>query len=310
VLSGNVLLTGGSGFLGRGILRRARREGWPARFTIFSRDELRQELCREKYPDADYVLGDVTDYDLLYDTCKGKSLVIHAGAMKYIPEAEHNVYECIKSNVQGSVNVIKAADRAGVQDVVGISTDKAAQPINVYGMTKALMERLFGDAHSLGTRYTLVRYGNVVGSTGSVIPLFQKQMQTQGYVTITDPYMTRFWISIDEAIDLILAAAAFATPAGSTIIPIAAAMEMRDLARAIAGDQVKVIGNRGGEKKHEVLITQEESVRVVSHYSYYELLKMGAPAQQQEPFVLSSSAPHVWLSEDRLSDMMKDAACV
>lgn len=310
-MQGKVLITGGSGFLGRGILRRAKRDDWSAQFTVFSRDELRQELCRKKYPDAHYVLGDVRDYDLLYNAMQGHSTVIHAAAMKYIPEAECNVTECIKSNIDGSYNVIKAADRLGVLDVVGISTDKAAAPINVYGMTKALMERMFGDAPSFNTKFTLVRYGNVVGSTGSVIPLFTEQVKTQGYVTITDPYMTRFWISIDQAIDLILVALELSTKSGSCIVPRAAAMEMKDLAAALAGENVRVIGNRGGEKKNELLIHMEESVRVLNQHSHYELLKMGTKlTPEPAPFVLSSSAPHVWLDKEALLSMIRDAQCV
>lgn len=310
MLSNNsrTLITGGSGFLGRGILRRAKQEKWPTQFVVYSRDEYRQELCREHYPEAEYVLGDVRDYDLLYTAMQGCDTVIHAAAMKYIPEAEYNVQECVKSNIEGSINVIKAADRLGVVDVVGISTDKAALPINVYGMTKALMERMFDDAPKMNTRFTLVRYGNVVGSTGSVIPLFQKQLKTQGYVTITDPYMTRFWISVDEAIDLILTALHIKTEPGSCIIPWAQAMEMQYLAKALAGDNVKVIGNRGGEKKHEQLIHTEESVRVKNMGNYYELVRMGTKlVPEPAPFVLSSSNPQVWLSEDKLLDMIKDA---
>ncbi|GAG09201.1 unnamed protein product, partial [marine sediment metagenome] len=197
-----VLVTGGAGFLGRGILRRVERGGLDWEITVYSRDETKQDECRRRYPFARHVLGDVKDADRLRVAMMGHDVVIHAAAMKYIPEAEVNASECVSVNVGGTQAMMRAADAAAVHRVVGISTDKAVQPVNVYGCSKMAMERLFADTAQFegGPDFVCVRYGNVVGSTGSVIPLFRRQVEELGRVRITNPDMTRFWMSVDEAI--------------------------------------------------------------------------------------------------------------
>lgn len=290
MLGGNVLITGGTGYLGRAILARAARENWTAQFTIFSRDEQRQAVVKRKYPDARYVLGDVRNTDQLELVFTGHDIVIHTAAIKFIPEAEFNVTECISVNVGGSASVITAARRAGVAFVIGISTDKACAPVNTYGMTKSLMERLFGEAsHTTDhTHFVCCRYGNVIGSTGSVIPVFQQQLHDNNMVTVTHPRMTRYFITADEAIDIILDT--FKVHNGSTVIPTPKAMYTGDLAHCITQDvnKIRVVGLRPGEKMHENLVNMSESVRVCSREGkFYELLRVGDEGDTI-PFELSS----------------------
>lgn len=312
----NVLITGGAGFLGRGILRRVRRGGLDWRVTVYSRDETKQDECRRRYPEARFVLGDVCDTERLTAAMTGHDVVIHAGAVKYIPEAELNPAECVRVNVQGSRSVIAAALRANVQTVVGISTDKAVRPVNAYGMTKALMERLFAEASyrsgQHGPRFQTVRYGNVVGSTGSVIPMFRRQMQEQGFVTVTDPGMTRFWMSMDEAVDAILHAQGPGCFRGSITIPQPRAMRLGDLAAVIAGEAIKGMGIRPGEKLHEELMHGTEPMRIVRDTAaYYEItprsfLPDGAFARV--PVTLASDDPAGgWVTPDEMRAMIADA---
>lgn len=327
-----VLITGGSGFLGRGILRRV--EQWrtadPPKLpdllavygcalvtwdvAIYSRDETKQDECRQRYPWAEYILGDIKDEERLTNAMRGADWVIHAAALKYIPDAELNAAEAISVNVDGSRNVVRAAKRAGVRKVVAISTDKAVQPVNVYGASKMMMERLFADErrwHTDDPWFTCVRYGNVVGSTGSVIPLFQRQARERGHVTLTDGHMTRFWMSVDEAIDLILEAFIPPTQAGSILVPRPAAMMLTNVAKAaVDGAPIEYIGQRPGEKKHELLIHYEESVRAVrGPRPYYELLPVHAEAGT-EAFTVSSQHPNRWMEVDEMRALIADAATV
>ena len=305
------LITGGAGFLGRGILRRIERGGLDWEVTVYSRDETKQDECRRRYPFARYILGDVRDFDRLRTAMMGHDIVIHAAALKYIPEAEVNAIECVAVNVGGTQAVMRAAQAAGIRRVVGISTDKAVQPVNVYGCSKMAMERLFADTAQFqgGPEFVCVRYGNVVGSTGSVIPLFRRQYGDLGRVLITNPDMTRFWMSVDEALDLIVLALGRARP-GSIVVPPARAMKIGDVARAATVDDVKVevIGERPGEKLHEMLMHYEESVRALTHEApfHFELLPPGAK-QAPEPFTLASHTPNLWMGRDEMRSLIADA---
>ena len=263
----NVFLTGGAGYLGQAVLAWAARESPDTSFTIFSRDEGKHERARRAYPQHRYVLGDIKDYDRLEMAMAGHDTVIHAAAMKYVPQGEQNVSEAVSVNVEGSRNVALAAIRNRVERVVGISTDKACQPVNVYGMTKLLMERLFQEADGWSdTNFNLTRYGNVISSTGSVIPLFQRQAK-EGYITLTNPSMTRFWLSVDDAVQLM--DQALQEPRGGTVlIPRLRSLSMREVAWAAAAVAVgpdrasdldyQTIGPRFGEKLHEDLLGQVE----------------------------------------------------
>lgn len=317
MLRGNVLITGGAGFLARAIYRRAKRDNWPARFTCFSRDQAKHVKLLERYPDVRCIQGDVTaDPDLLAAAITGHDVVLHAAATKYVDLSEFHAREAIRINLIGSLNVIQAAVRAGVGRVVGISTDKACAPSNVYGMTKALMERAFAEASTLSTAFITCRYGNVVGSTGSVIPLFKRQYEAEGQVKITNPTMTRFWMPVDEAIDLILLALRDCEP-GWTAIPYPAAMKIVDVARAATVDDVKieVVGQRPGEKSDELLVHFSESVRarrMSSPSHWMALVPSGAadPNRDVEAFTLASSNPSHWVTTEQMRAWIADAETV
>lgn len=264
MLDGNVLITGGAGFLGRAIMARAKAEHWPARFTVYSRDELKQHECRLKFPQAQYVLGDVRDTDRLGLAMLNQDIVIHAAALKYVPESEFNVNECIGINVLGTKAVALAAVAApSVRCVVLISTDKAVEPVNTYGLTKALAERIFLEYSRLveDTKFATVRYGNVIGSTGSVVPLFKAMFARDGFVQVTDPTMTRFWIDVKEAISLILIAV-HNVGSGCITIPQPKSMTLAALIEAVVpGVPVHIVGVRPGEKHDEMLLNEIESVK-------------------------------------------------
>lgn len=259
----NVFLTGGAGFLGRSLLSHLSQAMPEVRVTVYSRDEGKHDRVRRQFPQYHFLLGDVKDYDRLELAMAGHDTVIHAAALKYVPQAETNVAETLAVNIDGSRNVAKAAVRNQVERVIGISTDKACQPVNVYGMTKLVMERLFCEyASQSDTKFNCCRYGNVVGSTGSVIPLFQRQIAESGVITLTDPSMTRFWLSVDTAVALVMRALR-ETETGTVLIPRLASCTMRTLAEAVALSsertvEEKVIGVRFGEKRDETLLAKSE----------------------------------------------------
>lgn len=309
-LIGKVFISGGTGFLGRAILRRAEKEHWDCQITAMSRDEEKLWKAKDRFGKlVNCVLGDVRDQHNLNIAMRGHETVIHAAAIKFIPEAEANVFETVKTNVDGSRNVMRAAVRAGVERVVAISTDKAALPANTYGMTKALMERMFAEANAWGnTRFVAVRYGNVVGSTGSIIPIFKHQKEKYGRVKITDENMTRFWLSADEAIDLILLALAKAEELpGRIFVPRCGAMYIKDLAQLLAdGVPIDVIGIRPGEKLHEDLVNYQESPRVDLLADYF-VIHPAMHAAEGGSWTYRSSSPAVWITLKEMSAMIKDA---
>lgn len=255
-----VLITGGTGSLGQAIVGRGYGEGWDAEFTVYSRDEVKQAAMAEAFPGVRFLLGDVQDADALGRAMRGIDTVIHAAAYKRVPEAERETAACVGANVVGSMNVIHEAIRAGVREVIGISTDKACQPINAYGQSKALMERLFQSAARAygSTAFHLVRYGNVLASRGSVIPALRAQAARGGIITITDPTMTRFWLSLDDAVDLVLAARELES--GNILIPACHASDLVTMAEAVApGAEIEVVGVRDAEKQHESLLSVHEA---------------------------------------------------
>lgn len=259
-LSGNVFVTGGAGFLARALYTRARREGWPCRFTCFSRDDHKHAALLRDFPEVACVRGDVAgDGELLAAAMAGHQLVIHAAAAKHVDLSEFNVWDTKLANVDGSQSVAWAAIKARVARVIGISTDKVCHPVNTYGLTKALMERLYVEANRLSetTRFVLTRYGNVLGSTGSVLTVWQAMLAKDGFVSATDPEMTRFWLTADQAVNLILIAAD--APAGTITIPRAPALAMRDMrAWFLPEAEFRYQGLRPGEKRYEELLTREE----------------------------------------------------
>ena len=317
----NIFVTGGAGFLGRAILREAPNRPRDWRFTIYSRDEAKQAPVRAEFPEHNYILGDVRDLDHLTTAIMGHDIVIHAAAFKYVPQAETQVGQATAVNVTGSMNVATAAIRARVERVVGISTDKACRAINVYGLTKRVMERLFQEADTItDTAFYCVRYGNVIGSTGSVIPLFIRQAK-EGRITLTDRGMTRFWLSVDKAVDLVFTALEDYTHAGhagrgSILVPRLAATDMEVVAQAcaqVAGipqPKYETIGHRHGEKVHEDLLAPEEvpysewnpDARI--NYLYSPAHGPTDP-DRQPPGLYTSATPDHWIGVDEMAEMIR-----
>jgi len=262
----NVLITGGTGSFGKAFVRRIIESRKPQRVVIYSRDELKQyEMEKEiTHPALRFFIGDVRDADRLRTAMSGIDVVIHAAALKHVPAAEYNPWECIKTNVLGAQNVIDAALANGVQKVIALSTDKAANPINLYGASKLASDKLFVAANNIAgrhpTRFAVVRYGNVVGSRGSVVPLFRKLMADgAAEIPITDERMTRFWITLPQGVEFVLKSLA-RMYGGETFVPKIPSATILDLAEAVApGLPRKIIGIRPGEKRHEVMCPRDDS---------------------------------------------------
>lgn len=277
----SVFITGGTGSFGKAFARTVLTQ-FPTlkRLVIFSRDELKQSEMAQELAEFDqnkirYFLGDVRDKDRLRYALQGVDTVIHAAALKQVPAAEYNPFECIKTNILGAQNVIEACLDGDVRDVVALSTDKAAAPINLYGATKLCSDKLFTAANNIkgqrNIKFSVVRYGNVMGSRGSVIPFFLKCKET-GVTPITDPRMTRFTISLQEAIDMVLWTLASAQ-GGEIFVPKIPSYRITDLAEAVApGCSRPVVGIRPGEKLHEEMITASDSFNTVDFGLYYGIL--------------------------------------
>lgn len=259
-----VLITGGTGSFGRKFIEIMLQDFHPKKLIIFSRDELKQHEMRMSgfdHPSLRYFIGDVRDADRLRRAMHGVDIVVHAAALKQVPACEYNPIEAIMTNVMGARNVIDAALDTGVQKVMALSTDKAVNPVNLYGATKLCAEKLFVQSNAYaggtGTRFSCVRYGNVIGSRGSVIPLFLKQRQN-GTITMTDPRMTRFWITLEQGVRFDIRCVE-QMHGGEVFVPKIPSMGIMDLAQAVAPDcKVEQIGIRPGEKLHEVLISEDE----------------------------------------------------
>ncbi len=260
-----VLITGGTGSFGRQFVDIMLREIGPRKVIVFSRDELKQHEMREQgfeQPNLRYFIGDVRDRDRLVRAMHGVDIVVHAAALKQVPACEYNPMEAVKTNIMGTSNVVEAALDAGVKKVVALSTDKAVNPVNLYGATKLAAEKLTvqSNAYAAGaaTRYACVRYGNVVGSRGSVVPVFLKQRGT-GRLTITDERMTRFWLSLEQGVRFVIKCLE-EMRGGEVFVPKIPSMKVIDLARAIAPSaEIAVVGIRPGEKLHEVLVSEDEA---------------------------------------------------
>lgn len=271
----NVLVTGGTGSFGRKFVEVMLKEYKPARLIVYSRDELKQHEMRVSGlndPSLRYFIGDIRDLPRLKRAFNGVDIVVHAAALKQVPACEYNPMEAIKTNILGSSNVVDAALDAGVEKVLALSTDKAVNPINLYGATKLAAEKLMvqSNAYAGGTdtRFSCVRYGNVVGSRGSVVPLFINQRET-GQVTLTDERMTRFWISLDQGVRFVIRCLE-EMHGGEVFVPKIPSMNMVDLAHAIAPEaKIKIIGIRPGEKLHEVLISEDEARTTVELEDMY-----------------------------------------
>lgn len=289
-LDGHILITGGAGSLGTALIERAHTERWDAHLTVYSRDEVKQSALRERFPMVDFRLGDIRDTATLARAMRDVDVVVHAAAYKRVPEAERESIPCAQANVDGSIAVIDAAVAAGVRQVVGISTDKACHPINAYGQSKALMERLFQSQALMGSRtsFHLVRYGNVLASRGSVVPTLLQQVATDQPITLTDPTMTRFWLTLPDAVDLVLRA--LDLPPGHIYVPACRSTTMAELAEAVApGHPVVHIGGRGGEKRHESLVNEHEAPYAHHALGGWALSSLAlAPGNELDPFTYTS----------------------
>jgi UDP-N-acetylglucosamine 4,6-dehydratase len=277
----SILITGGTGSFGKAFVKKVLTT-WPdvKRLVVFSRDEQKQfhmalEYPSSAYPQLRFFIGDVRDLDRLKRAMKGIDTVVHAAAMKHVPIAEYNPMECVKTNILGAENVINACLETNVQNVVALSTDKAAAPINLYGATKLASDKLFIAANNIRginpIRFSVVRYGNVMGSNGSVIPFFLQRRHT-GILPITEPNMTRFNITLDQGVDMVLHALEHAW-GGEIFVPKIPSYRIMDVAEAIGpGCEKPVVGIRPGEKIHEEMITQSDSYYTYDLGKYYVLL--------------------------------------
>lgn len=277
----SILITGGTGSFGRAFIKTVL-ERYPdvKRLVVFSRDELKQfEMAQqfppERHPAIRYFIGDIRDEGRLRRALEGIDVVVHAAALKQVPAAEYNPFECIKTNVLGAQNLIEACLDSKVTRVVALSTDKAAAPINLYGATKLCSDKLFVAANNIrghrDLRLSVVRYGNVMGSRGSVIPFFMDKRKT-GVLPITDPAMTRFNISLQEGVDMVLWSIKHAQ-GGEVLVPKIPSYRITDVARAVAPEcRLQVVGVRPGEKIHEEMITSSDSFNTVDLGDYYAIL--------------------------------------
>jgi UDP-N-acetylglucosamine 4,6-dehydratase len=264
-----ILVTGGTGSFGKKFVEIMLRDYHPHRMVVFSRDELKQHEMRASgfdRPSLRYFIGDVRDVDRLNRALAGVTVVVHAAALKQVPACEYNPFEAIQTNIMGGRNVIDAAIDQRVRRILALSTDKAVNPINLYGATKLCAEKMFVQANAYAgaqdTKFSCARYGNVVGSRGSVIPIFQEQKK-RGKVTLTDPRMTRFWLTLEQGVNFVINCLE-QMHGGEIFVPKIPSMRLMDLAETIApGCEVETIGIRPGEKLHEVLVSEDEARNTV-----------------------------------------------
>ncbi|HNQ05267.1 MAG TPA: UDP-N-acetylglucosamine 4,6-dehydratase (inverting) [Thiobacillaceae bacterium] len=271
-----VLVTGGTGSFGRSFIRMLLDRHQPRRVVVYSRDELKQYEMQQEFDDPRmrFFIGDVRDRERLTQAMRGIDYVVHAAALKQVPAAEYNPMECIKTNIHGAENVIHAALANDVDKVIALSTDKAANPVNLYGATKLASDKLFVAANNIAggarTRFSVMRYGNVVGSRGSVVPLFRRLLaEGARELPVTDPRMTRFWITLEQAVDFV--ARNFARMRGGEIfVPRIPSIRITDLVAAMApGMPIRIIGIRPGEKLHEVMCPADDSHLTLEFADHY-----------------------------------------
>lgn len=316
-----VLVTGGTGSFGKKFLKIMLQEYRPAKLIVLSRDELKQHEMRQAgYEDRSlrYFIGDVRDQQRLRRAFNGVDIVVHAAALKQVPACEYNPMEAIKTNILGSSNVIEAALDAGVTKVIALSTDKAVNPVNLYGATKLAAEKLFVQSNSYAggtsTRFSCVRYGNVVGSRGSVVPVFLKQREN-GEVNITDDRMTRFWISLEQAVRFVIRCTE-QMQGGEVFVPKIPSMTVLDLAKAIAPKaHINTIGIRPGEKLHEVLISDDEARSTIELEDMYvvqpaEALWFGREwanrgKTKENDFRYASNTNTEWLTIEKIREIVR-----
>jgi UDP-N-acetylglucosamine 4,6-dehydratase/5-epimerase len=312
-----ILVTGGTGSFGKKFVEIVLSEHRPKKLIVFSRDELKQHEMRRQFPDSTdlpmrYFIGDVRDRDRLYRALNGVDVVVHAAALKQVPACEYNPVEAIHTNILGARNIIDAAIDRGVKRVLAISTDKAVNPINLYGATKLCAEKLFVHANAYSgdgaTMFSCSRYGNVVNSRGSVIPVFLEQ-RGNGGITVTDPRMTRFWLTLDRGVRFVIKCIEN-MEGGEIFVPKIPSMSIMDLAKTLApGSQTKIVGIRAGEKIHEVLVSEDEARRSVELDDMYIIRQSSTSSQLDtmqsghplpDGFCYGSNTNTQWLSSEEM----------
>ena len=319
----SILITGGTGSFGRQFVKTALKQYKPKKLVVYSRDELKQFEMRELFPTEKfpikYFIGDVRDKDRLYRVAYGMDFIVHAAALKQVPTAEFNPFEAVKTNIHGAQNVIEAALENDVKKVVALSTDKACNPINLYGATKLASDKMFAAANhwqgSHHTTFAVVRYGNVVGSRGSVVPFFLKKKE-EGVLPITDERMTRFWITLDQSVQFVLDSLK-RMKGGELFVPKIPSMNIMDLAKAIAPKvKTKIIGIRPGEKIHEVMISSDDAINTLEFDTYFVIqpshpwwdnlkyVKINGGKPVDEGFTYSSGNNTQWLNIEDLKKMI------
>ena len=320
-----ILITGGTGSFGSRMVEILLRDHDPRAVRIFSRDELKQSELQRRFADETrlrYLLGDVRDLPRLTRATRGVDVMVHAAALKQVPAAEYNPFEAVQTNVIGAENVVSAAIENDVPLTLSLSTDKAVNPVNLYGATKLCAEKIVsqGNAYAADSpaRFASVRYGNVVGSRGSVVPLFKAQAET-GVLTITDERMTRFWITLDQSVAFVIDCLSD-MGGGEVFVPKIPSMRIADMAEAIAPDaERRVVGIRAGEKLHEMLVTEDESRHsfelpdryvIFPEYASWPLRQVEDGARMPEGFRFSSEDNDSWLTVDDLREMAADVKAV
>lgn len=323
ILSGkSVLVTGATGSFGKRFIKTVLEQHDVKRLVVFSRDELKQFEMQQylSSPKLRYFLGDVRDKERLNRALDGVEIVIHAAAMKQVPASEYNPMEAIKTNIIGAENVVNACIDQGVERVIALSTDKAANPLNLYGATKLCSDKLFVAGNALSgrhrTRFSVVRYGNVIGSRGSVIPFFM-QKKSEGVLPITDERMTRFWITLDQGVQFVLDSLT-RMEGGEIFVPKIPSMGIMDVAKVVAPEcKTKVIGIRPGEKLHEIMITQDDAINTAEFDNHFVIqpatnwwdtkgymARTGGKAVPED-FHFSSDNNTSWMTTNELAELLK-----
>lgn len=314
-----VLVTGGTGSFGKKFAELMLRDYHPKKLIIFSRDELKQHDMRASgfdHPSLRYFIGDIRDKSRLERALSGVTVVVHAAALKQVPACEYNPFEAIQTNIMGGKNVIDAAIDRGVRRILALSTDKAVNPINLYGATKLCAEKMFVQANayagSQDTLFSCARYGNVVGSRGSVIPVFLEQRK-RGKVTVTDPRMTRFWITLEQGVRFVVKCIE-RMHGGEIFIPKIPSMTLVDMAKTVApGCEIEYIGIRPGEKLHEVLVSEDEARHTLEaedmyviqpNHPWWKMDNWASAKPVPEDFRYTSDANHQWLTGLQLQELL------
>lgn len=318
LINKTILVTGGTGSFGKKFIKKALEQD-VKKVIVFSRDELKQYEMKQEFTDprVRFFIGDVRDKERLVRAFDGVDIVIHAAAMKHVDACEYNPFEAVKTNIHGAQNIIEAAIDRGVEKVIALSTDKACSPVNLYGATKLASDKLFVAGNSYAgekkTSFSVVRYGNVVGSRGSVVPFFQKIKET-GTVPVTDERMTRFWITLDQGVQFVLDNLE-RMHGGEIFVPKIPSMRVMDLAKAIAPEcNIEIVGIRPGEKLHEAMIMEDDSRQTVEFDDYYiiqpefpwwskSFAEGGKPLA--EGFAYTSDNNEDWYSVNKLKEVIE-----